>query len=210
VRVPRTLALPDRNEFDDPADLSAYDSVVDRNTAKFGKVTPYHGALLNSPQFGAALNHIGRLSRTAGERDDTFSHADREFVDQVLSADFGTNAVLGIHIPDALAVGVRLEAVEALRSRDESALTDDERQLADYIRAVVSGSVTDEQFAALEERMGRRGAVEYTIFIGFLQMTIRLWDAFGAPGPSDEEVDAMIAEYRAGTRELPDYRVRIG
>lgn len=179
--------------------------VVGRNIAKFGgTLPPYHSALLNSPPFGAALNQLGRLARTAGERPDTYTHAQREFVDQVLSADWGTNVVQSLHIPDALAVGVRLEAIEALRSGDETRLTDDERQLAAYIRAVVGGTVTDEMYEAMEERLGRRGAVEYTIFVGFLAMTIRLFQAFGMPDPSDAEIDAMLAELRAGARELPD------
>jgi hypothetical protein len=206
--MPRPPQAPARDEVPDH-DREAYDMVVGRNIAKFGgTLPPYHAALLNSPPFGAALNQLGRLARTAGERPDTYTHAQREFVDQVLSADWGTNVVQSLHIPDALAVGVRLEAIEALRSGDETRLTDDERQLAAYIRAVVGGTVTDEMYEAMEERLGRRGAVEYTIFVGFLGMTIRLFQAFGMPDPSDAEIDAMLAELGAGTRALPDPSAR--
>jgi hypothetical protein len=184
--------------------------VVERNTGKFGGLPPYHAALLNSPPLGAGLNAIGRLVRTAGERDDTFSHADRELVDQVLSADWRTNVVLGIHIPDAVAVGVRIEAIEALRDGREEELTDDERLLATYIRQVVTGTVQDETFAAIEQRLGTRGAVEYTVFVAFLMCTIRLFQAFGVPAPSDEEVAEMIRGFRDGTREVPDASVRFG
>jgi alkylhydroperoxidase family enzyme len=206
--MPRPPAAPDRDALSE-SDHEAYDMVVGRNLAKFGgRLPPYHSALLNSPPFGAALNQLGRLARTAGERPDTYSHAEREFVDQVLSADWGTNVVQSLHVPDALAVGVRMEAIEALRGGHEEDLKPDEQQLAAYIRAVVNGTVTDAAYEAMERRLGRRGAVEYTIFIGFLNMTIRLFQAFGMPDPGDEEIDALLRDLRTGARELPDPTTR--
>jgi hypothetical protein len=171
---------------------------------------PYFGSLLNSPPLAGALANLGALVRRLGEREGTYSHADRELVDQVLCADWKTGCVQRTHIPDALAVGVRIEAIEALRKGREDELTADERELAGYIRDVVNGTVTDESYAAMERRFGTRGAAEYTIFIGFLQMTIRLHQAFGVPEMSDEEMDEMLRAFREGTRELDDYRARIG
>jgi hypothetical protein len=200
-------------------ELAAYDTVVERfkrlrrdRTDEIrweGDAGEYFGTLLNSPPFAEAWNRIGTLVRTAGERSNTYSHADREFVDQVLCADWKTNVVQVTHLPDAVAVGVRLEAIEALRSGREKELIEDERFLASYIRQVASGQVTDESFAALERRIGRRGAVEYTCFIGFLMMTIRLHQAFGHPDPSDGEVDATLRALKEGARTVPDYRVRL-
>lgn len=207
--MPRPPAPPDRAHVA-PEDLADYDLIAERVVAKFGAWTPYHGAIANSPPFGAALNVLGRLARTAGDRPGSYSHADRELVDQVLSVDFQTNVVLGIHTPDALAAGVRAEAIEALRTGHEERLTDDERFLATYIRAVAGGGMTDELYAAMERRLGPRGTVEYTIFIGFLVMTIRLWQAFGMEDMTDEQHDALLAELRDGTREIPDFRERIG
>lgn len=201
---------PSREELP-PEDREAYDAVVARSAGKFGgDLPPYHAALLNSPPFAAALNQMGRLVRTAGERPGSFSHADREFVDQVLSADWHTNVVQALHIPDAVAVGVRLEAIEALRSGREAELTEDERLLAAYIRAVASGTVTDDAYAAIEGRLGARGAVEYTIFIAFLNATIRLFQAFGMPDPSEEEIGQLIDDLRSGAREVPDPSARFG
>jgi hypothetical protein len=192
-------------------DRAAYDAVVTRSASKFGgDLPPYHAALLNSPPFAAALNELGRLARTAGERPGSYSHAEREFVDQVLSADWKTNVLQRLHVPDALAVGVRGEAIEALRSGREEELTADERELAAYIRAVATGTVTNDAYAAIERRLGARGAVEYTIFIAFLTMTVRLFQAFGMPDPSDEEIDALIAQLRSGVEPLPDASIRFG
>ena len=121
--------------------------------------------------------------------------------------------MLGSHLHDAVAVGVRVEAIEALRAGREEELTDDERELTEYIRQVRDGRVTDESFAAMERRLGRRGVVEYTGFIMFLVLTIRLIEAFtGATGPTDEQIDEWIREYKEGTRQAPDAKqsLRIG
>jgi hypothetical protein len=169
----------------------------------------YYGRLMLSPRMGNQLSEMGRIVRARGDRGDTYSHADREFVDQVLSADMGTNIVQAMHLPDALAVGVRLEAVEALRAGREEDLTEDEAQLADFIRRVVSGRVDEDGWNAMEARMGERGVLEYTIFILFLQLTMRLMQAVGMPDPPQPEIDALVAEFRTGARELPDFRARI-
>jgi hypothetical protein len=41
-------------------------------------------------------------------------------------------------------------------------------------------------------------------------MTIRLFQAFGMPNPSEDEIESMLADFKAGTRELPDASVRFG
>jgi hypothetical protein len=74
----------------------------------------------------AALNRLGAIARSRGESGQTSSRADRELVDQVLCADWQTTAVRRTHIPDAVAVGVRIEAM--LRGiRDGSRPLDDYR-----------------------------------------------------------------------------------
>jgi hypothetical protein len=198
---------PSRDEIAEEQ-REAYDSVVSRQGTD-GPPGGYWGALLQWPEYAASLAWQGRLIRTAGDRDNTYSHADREWVDQVLSHDWGTNVVLEVHIPDALAAGVRLEAIEALRAGREDELTDDERFLTEFVRHVDRGTMTDEAWARMEERLGERGTVEYTLFIGHLIATMRRFQAFGLPDPPDSAIDAMLADFREGRRELPDFRERI-
>src|SRR5258708_4943563 len=78
------------------------------------------------------------------------------------------------HMLGALATGVRLGAIEALLAGDLDRLDDDARQLADYIRAILRGEVTDESYRGIQERFGDRGAVEYTVWVAFLQFLMRL------------------------------------
>jgi hypothetical protein len=214
------LQQPARAAFDDPADLEAYDAVAKRRMGMgmaeedealgAPDLGDYFGALLNSPTMCAIAARMGTFVRTAGERPGTYTHAEREFVDQVLSADWKTNVVLGLHVPDGVAAGVRIEAIEALRFGHEEDLTPDEQQLARFIRQVVSGTVDDETFAAMRERLGDRGIVEYAGFILWLQWIIRMMQMLDVDNPSDDAIDAIITGIKNGSVEVPNFRERLG
>lgn len=205
---------PPPQRGDIPEDeLDQYDLVIARQQRLWENAPrnsdAYFGALLNSPTIGAALATLGRVMRE-GQVRGTYSDADRELVDMVLSVDFEYRAILALHIPDAIAVGVRLEAIEALWQGHEEELDPEERFRVDYIRAVAAGTVDDERFTQLADRMGLRGAVEYSAFIAFLIMTMRLWQALGVPDPSPAEIDEMLSSYREGTGPEIDPAARIG
>src|SRR4051794_30901246 len=201
---PATIAEDEREEYE-RCFARARNARADRPAEGF---PPYFGALLNSPPLAAGLMDMGGKVRERGLHEGTYTHAQREWVDQVLSADWKTNVVQLTHIPDGLAVGVRLEAIDALRSGHEDVLDDEERLLADHIRRVANGTVTDESYAAVEAHLGRRAALEYTIFTGFLMMTVRLHQALGVRDPSEEEIDGLLDGFRSGSRALPDPSVR--
>jgi hypothetical protein len=211
--MPRPVPQPRRSDLA-PEDREVYDHAVKRHhpDAKPGEerdLHGYHGSLLNSPPFSRLLELGGATVRLVGERSGSYSHADREFVDQVLSADFKTNIINKTHIPDGISAGVRVEAIKALRHGHEEDLTEDEKFLAQYIRASVNGKLTDALWNRMEKRLGVRGAVEYTLFINYLLMTIRNMQALAGTEPSDAEIDAMLKGLEEGTMALPDYKVRI-
>lgn len=223
--MPHTPPVPDRDAVR-AEEREAYDRVHARQDAydyaefvksmphpvdawAAGRIQPYFGALLNSPLIADHISELGVLYRTRGEYGDSYSHADREWIDMVISQEMGSNEVLYIHIFDAVAVGVRPEAIRALRRGDDDELTDAERQLAEYIRAVFGGTVTSEAYRGIEARFGVRGAVEFTAFVGHLMMTLRLIQAFGIPDRPDAHVDELIDGIIAGTIELPDSHARV-
>jgi hypothetical protein len=113
-------------------------------------------------------------------------------------------------VRDGLAAGVRMEAIEALRYGHEEDLTEDEQLLARYIRAVVSGTVDDELWEAMVERMGARGVVEYSGFILWLGWIKRMMQLLKTSDPPDEEIDALIAGLKEGSIETADFRSRLG
>lgn len=198
---------PARSEV--PADeVDDYDYVMDRlgrMTEEYRTLGPgdYHGALLHSPPLAAGLGRLGAVVRTGSIRG-SYTDAERELADVVLSVDFSYNGVLPIHLPDMFAVGVRPDAIDAIRAGREQDLTEQERQLVGYVRAVSRGEVTDEWFEAMVERFGLRGAIDYTGFVCFLVCTMRMWSAMGVRNPSDEEIDQLIETLRHGEAQIPN------
>src|SRR5260370_41028245 len=206
---------PNRDEI--PADeLEYYDSVAadERRTQRLSPSRlmedsdhdlGYYGRMLLSPRMAYHLNQLGRLARAVGLRPGSYSHADRELVDQVLCPHRKTNLVLATHIPDALAAGVRLEAIEALQAGRDEDLTPEEREFATYVRQVADLAVTDEMWDRMERRLGERGVVELTIFIALLNLILTLQAALNLPEMSDDEVKQVIREFREGKRPIPEF-----
>jgi hypothetical protein len=208
----RPPARPDRSQIR-PEDLESYDYVIERLgslTEEYRTFGPgaYHGALLNAPQAAAALNRLGAVARTGSLRG-SYSDAERELADVVLSVDLHYNGVLPLHLPDMFAVGVRPDAIDAIRSGREAELEPDELELVRYVRAVANGGVTDELFDAMVNRWGLSGAVDYTAFVCFLVCTMRMWAAMGVRSPSNAEIDELIAGLRNGDVTVPPADVHL-
>jgi hypothetical protein len=168
------------------------------------EVQPYMGAMLNSPAFMALLSDIGAVARSKGDTEGSYSHADREWVDMVISQELGHWGIYYLHMLDAVGSGVRVDAIAALRSGHDGDLTEDERLLRDFVRTVIEGRVDAEIYGRIEDRLGRRGAVEYTQLIGFLLITVRLSQAFDSmPQFSPQMVDELLELIKAGDVQLP-------
>jgi hypothetical protein len=211
---------PARSTFDDPEDLAGYDAVVERCRIQgiadeadpalgAPHVGEYWGGLLNSPMLTGIASTMGTFVRRAGERDNSYTHAQREFVDQVLSADQKSNVVQGWHIADGVAAGVRLEAVEALRYGHEEDLNEEEQLLTRFIRQTVSGSVDDGTLGSMKDLMGDRGVIEYAAFVLWLNWIMRMMQLIDSGSPTDEEVDAQIRALKEGSLTVPDFRERL-
>jgi alkylhydroperoxidase family enzyme len=217
TRPPREVKREEVRE----EDLEFYDAVVRRSRApgrRFAeddaqqgkKRYDYYLLLLHSPEMAYHLTQMGRLVRAAGLEPGSYSHYQREFVDQVLCPLLGTNLVLPTHIVDALAAGVRLGAIEALRYGRDEELTEDELLLATFVRQVSTTSMTDATWNSMEEQLGERGVVELMIFTGLLNMILRMQSALGMPEASDEEIDELIRGLKDGTREVGGFVDRSG
>src|SRR6185437_435379 len=137
---------------------------------------PYFGPLLQAPVVADHLSELGVYYRTRGETEGSFSHAQREWVDLVVGWAISPLIMWG-HMLDAVASGVRPEAIRALMEGRDWDLEREELMLATYIRQVVSGTVTPASYDAIEELLGVRGAVDYTAWICHLHLTARLQDA---------------------------------
>jgi hypothetical protein len=200
--MPRPPAPPTRDDF--PVyELEELDNLLGRFRGEMRE--GYFGVLANTPPLGWRLASAGRAMRQRGNHDGSYSHRDREFVDQIMMHDLGTNAFRRLHTSDALSAGVRIEAIEAIRAgREDEVLDDDEKLLARFIRGVMYRNLDDQTWDAMEARLGKRGAIEYAIFIAFLQLILTLYSAFGLPPDSDEEVEDIITCFKTG-EELPSH-----
>jgi len=215
--MPRPPQQPRREDVPSE-ELEAYDAVVERVRRRYqaggaadGNVDAggYFGPMLSSPPMCHLVSQMGAFMVTRGEQPHSYSHADREFAEQVLCATWKLNIGLDFHIVDAVGAGVRVEAIEALRAGREEELDDGERLAATYIRQVIGGTVTDESYGAMEERLGTRGLMEYTALIHWLQWTIRMEQWVQFPAPTDARLDELIEGLRGGRVSGEDYTSRI-
>lgn len=213
--MPYVTPIYDRDEIA-PEEAAMFDRVLERQNVLswVGRppdeaVGPYFGLLLQSPRVADLLSALGMFYRSRGETRTSYAHADREWIDIVLGTELGSNAVVYSHIPDAVALGVRPEAIKAFREGRDDDLTEGERELADFIRMVISGTVTLEAYAGIEARFGMRGALEYTTCITWLLLTTRNLQAMGFGDPTDVQVADVVRQVVDGTAELPDPRKRV-
>ena len=200
-----TRPPPAPNRDDLPADeIAAYDRTVERISgysearkwgAGPGGIQPYYAILLNSPDLADHISGIPAVIRRRAAKAKTgLTDKHLEWADLVAARDMNWNRAFHSHVGEALAAGVRLEAIKALRTGRTDALTPEERNLAEYIGKVQTGAVTDDDYAGIVTLFGLRGAVEFTAFIGFLMLNFRAMQAFGIPDRADSEVDLLLAE----------------
>jgi hypothetical protein len=89
---------------------------------------------------------------------------------------------------------MRPEAIQALRSRDDGALLPEERELAEFVRAVLGGSVSEREWARMQHRLGARRTIE-TVSYALLDLFFcRLESALGLRDATEEELDALVSE----------------
>jgi alkylhydroperoxidase family enzyme len=189
-------------------DLPVTTSQVILDFKKAYGISPYRSPQMWSPPLAEILSQLGRFVR-AGQLRGSYPHDLRELVDVVLSQECDYYAVLDTHIPDAVAVGTRPQAIAAVLRRQEDQLTERERNTVDFTRQVVRGEVQDELFHRMEQQLGRRGLVEFTGFICFLLFTLRYMEALGCPQPSRAELDRIVDGYLAGNTPAPNPESRI-
>ncbi len=189
--------VPDRSEFSDDAELAAYDEVsgfADRlRKMRVGGDGGYHESLLQIPIVAASVIKLGGAIVANVGNGETFTHADREWLDQVVAAELKTEIMQPAHVPMALAAGVRPEAIAALRSGQSDVLTEREAILAEFVREVVGGRVDNKVWSRLETILGQRGTLEYALFALHIQLNTRLMQALQTtPPPTSDEVDELL------------------
>lgn len=201
------IVNPSRDNFDDPVELEAFDWLNDSYLKLIGArggQSNFFSQLAVSPVIAQSLAKIGRTIRDGCDRGVGFSHADREWIDQVVCHDLDTEILQGTHLPAGLNYGIRAEAIQALRAGREEDLTEDERLMTDFIRAVMRGTMNDDIWARFCARSTERGAVEFAVLTMFLQLIARMLLVLRlTPPKSREEIDQLIDDYKSGRQPIP-------
>lgn len=178
------------------------------------------GPLLHAPrvaqkilELGGSLRSLGAAGDDAGASlpDDfvefvalaVFAHMHDEAVAQGHS--FAYRRPMFNHVPRAVHSGTRPEAIRALRDGDDAALLPRERELAEFVRAVLTGSVDDRRWARMQARLGARRTIETASYALLDFFVCRLEAAFGLRDATEDELDALVNESlrsHPGSRDL--------
>jgi hypothetical protein len=206
-----SLARPPRRPPRDTipeGDLEDYDYVykrVARLTGGDPDNIAYVAACLNSPPFAADLWKFSGRMLANFSTNEAFTHVERDYMNVVLAFDLGYYSPEGIvgHLTHAVEyLGMRPDMPRAVWEGREQDLTDDERQLVDYIRAYINGNVTDDMWNGIVERFGSvRAAVEYSLALGYNLLCFRSMQAFGVPSVGREEMQRVLDGLGVDTEE---------
>jgi hypothetical protein len=168
------------------------------------------GPLLHAPrvaqkliELGGALRSLGAIgANDAGSLPEDFV----EFVAFVVFTQLHDEAVsrgrtfayrrpMFNHAPRAVQSGMRPEAIQALRSHDDDALLPRERELAEFARAALTGSLDDHRWAQMQSRLGARRTIETVSYALLNFFFCRLESALGLRDATEDELDARVNEY---------------
>jgi hypothetical protein len=161
---------------------------------------PYRVAFTNAPRLAMLLIDCAYGVNDMQGQAGMFSASDHEWIDLVLGCDSGYWAFHAGHTANAVTTGIRIEAIEALHGGREEEFTDDERQVVAFIRAVRDGTMTDEQWDAMTERLGTvRGTISFAFLTTTLWAIQHLMWAMGVPAIDKAQWEEMFRGYKDGT-----------
>jgi hypothetical protein len=168
------------------------------------------GPLLHAPRVALKLIELGgalrNLSEVGGDSEAALPEDFVEFVAFVVFTQLHDEAIsrghgfayrrpMLNHVPRAVKSGLRAEAIQALRNHDDDALLPKERELAEFVRGVLTGSLDDHCWAQIKDRLGSRRTIETASYALLNFFFCRLESALGLEDATEEELDARVEEY---------------
>jgi len=172
--------------------------------------TDVFGPLLHAPRVALKLIELGGALRSLGEpganNAGSLPEDFVEFVAFVVFTQLHDEAVsrgrafayrrpMFNHAPRAVQSGMRPEAIQALRNHDDDALLPRERELAEFARAALAGSLDDHRWAQMQSRLGARRTIETVSYALLNFFFCRLESALGLRDATEDELDARVKEY---------------
>lgn len=170
------MAVESRDEL--PEDQRHnYDRIVDPR----GSLGRMFAILLNSPELGGRIGHLGAYLRFEG----VLPGDERELAILTTARAFDSAYEWAAHEPIARAEGVREEAIDVVARRGSlDDLTDAEAVIVEYGRTLFADlGVPDRLFEAAKDRFGVQGLTELTVTFGYYAMLACVHNAFEITPP---------------------------
>lgn len=215
----RLPTVPDPSLME-PQELRAYDilaadiksRMADKSRLVIGGLPEsvgFRSALIVAPKVGAAIMADGGLRDALWEykaKPGHFTHLDHETATQVLLLDSGYLNFNFVHTPRALAAGVKMQTIEALRDHRDDLIHPDDWQRVEFVRAVRDGKMTDDIWFRMKSNLGtERGVVEFVHLVLHLEHLHKFDWACGDAEMPRADYDKMLADIKSGARQLPPY-----
>lgn len=174
--MPRVLEISEREQVSEEQ-RHHFDWIMESR----GYIDSAYLPLLNAPDMAARICHVIAYSRFDASLDLVVKELAICTVARELDCSFEWAAHEGI----ALEAGVRRAAVIAIRDGVTEALTPEEQQIVNYVRALLRPPhrVAEADFGTLRERLGVTQITELTASVGAYAMLACCLNAFEVPIP---------------------------
>jgi hypothetical protein len=158
----------------------------------------FYASLTSSPRIGAAMSRMQDATvKVAGSNPKTYRRYENDLTSVVLALDSGYHAFVPTETAAAVKAGVRVQAIQALRDHDDKALTADEREHVTFIRAIRDGSMNDDLWDRMKQRIGsERGVLDYTQMVCTRHL-LHMWSwCAGVPDMARADFDRLLGSLK--------------
>ena len=140
-----------------------------------GVVPKVFELFLNSPEFAGKIADVGAHARNVAKVPDDA----REIVILTTAREMGCQYEFTHHMPLALEAGVRNLVIEGIKAKITKGMIPKESVFVDYAKQVVKRRVNAPTYQAVEHLLGKQGAIDLTMVIGYYLMIGHVMLALG-------------------------------
>ena len=164
---------------------AGHEHVWDQIASSRGRVVGPFAVLLHRPELARRTSELGAYIRFEG----TLGAGERELAIIALAREMDCQFEWAYHVAEARKVGVREEAITAVREARMDGLTADEALIVRYVGQLFRRHRVDQAtFDALRARLGVDGLIELTATIGYYGMLACTLNAFDVTPEEGAEV----------------------
>jgi 4-carboxymuconolactone decarboxylase len=159
----------------------AQTTVFDQLTAGRGRILGPYKIWIHSPTVASGMERIG----TFLNKFSSLSKREVEIGILVIAQHWQGDYVRQAHVREGKAAGLSQETIDAILAGTDPKLTDaHERAVHGFAAALVSGAkLSDAEFAAIEQELGREGIAEVLVLLGYYTSVVLAMKVHEVPIP---------------------------